>query len=170
MNTSVYVYLKEPVVQSENSIDVSVFWRDAGPLYYFNYNHYQLYFIIELETDEPITDVVLSSYSIAVPELGIDSHENDISVDIPLKEKPQQDGVEHKRFYRRNYVQIKKLFLADTIRNEEQLSAFKDVKHIFLHTTLEYTIKGEKKTVAFIWKFRPQVRKSSAFWDKWMSV
>jgi hypothetical protein len=171
MNTSVYVYLENPKVQSENGIDISVFWQHAVPLYYFNYNHAgQIYFIIELETDEPIADVVLSSYSIVVPELGIDYQEKGLSVDISLKAPPLQGDIENKRFYRRNYVQMKKSFLADTIQNEEQLSAFKEVKYIFLHTTLEYTIRSEKKISTFIWKFRPQVKRSSAFLDKWMSV
>jgi hypothetical protein len=171
MNTSVDLILEEPKKQTENGIDVSVFWQYAVPLYYFNYNHLgQIYFIIEIETDEPITDVGLSSYSIVIPELGIDSHEADTSVEMSLNEKPQQDDNRNKQFYRRSRVLIKKSFLTDTIQSEKQLSVFNKIKYVFLHTTLEYTIKDEKKTSTFIWKFRPRVKKSSAFWDKWMSV
>jgi hypothetical protein len=63
-----------------------------------------------------------------------------------------------------------KIFLPDTIKNQNQLVAFKKVKHIFLTVTIEYVMGNEKKQTSITWKFRPRVEKSSALWDKWMSV
>jgi hypothetical protein len=170
MNTSVDFILEEPKVQSENNIDFSVDWKYAIRLYYLDY-HPHTKFILKVETNEHIADVFVSSYSIEVPELGINIHESELARAMILDNKDAGSTIDStKLFWEKEAFDIYITLLPDTIKNEKQLVEFKKVKHIFLTVTFEYVMGNEQKQSSITWKFRPRVLKSSAFWDKWMSV
>jgi hypothetical protein len=170
MNASVDFILEEPKMQSENGIDVSVRWEYGVPLYYFDYLP-KADFLLMIDSNESITNVQMSSYSIVAPEIGINFSESELNVPIEIHNsilKPNS-GV-NANFWGAKRIDIFQSYLPDTIQNEKQLSLFKDVKYVFLNITLEYTLNNEKKISTFVWKFRPRVKRSFAFWDKLMSV
>jgi hypothetical protein len=170
MNTSVDFILEEPQTQSENNVDFSIDWKDGIPLYYFNY-HPNTIFDLKVETNEHIAEVLVSSYSIEAPELGIDFHESELAKAMIMDDKAGRSTTDSaKRFWAGEAIRINKIFLPDTIKNEKQLVEFKKVKYVFLTVTFEYVMGNEQKQSSITWKFRPRVLKSSAFWDKWMSV
>jgi hypothetical protein len=167
-NTSVDFIVEEPQTQSENNVDFSVDWIWGIPLYYFGHHPISI-FDLKVETNENIADVLVSSYSIKAPELGIDFHESELAKAMIMDDKAGRSTIDSaKRFWKR--IEINKIFLPDTIKNEKQLAAFKKVKHVFLTVTIEYVMGNEQKQSSITWKFRPRVLKSSALWDKWMSV
>ena len=169
-NTSVDFYIEEPETQSENNVDFSVDWRDGVRLYYFDY-HPKTTFYLKIETNEPISDVLVSAYAIKVPELGIDFHESELAIAMIMDDKNPESTIDStKRFWDKKVINIFKTYLPDTIENEKQLVVFRKVKHIFLTVTIEYVMENEKKASSFTWKFRPRVLKSSALWDALMSV
>jgi hypothetical protein len=170
MNTSVDFILEEPKIKSGNGINVSVRWEYGVPLYYFDYLP-KTDFLLMIDSNENIKNVQMSSYSIVVPEVGINFSKSELNIPIEMYNsilKPNS-GV-NANFWGARRIDIFQSYLPDTIQSENQLSAFKNVKYVFLHITLEYTIDDEKKTSTFVWKFRPQVKRSFALWNKLMSV
>ena len=169
-NTSVDFYIEEPETQSENNVDFLIKWDWGIPLYYFDTAPRSLFFL-DISTDEPISDVLVSSFSIEVPELGSEFHESEVARAIIMEDKGvEQTENSAKRYRGFNYIYIDKIFFSDTITNGKQLVAFRKVKHIFLTVTIDYVMDNEQKTSSFSWKFRPRVLKSSALWDALMSV
>jgi hypothetical protein len=170
MNTRVDFILEEPEIQSENGIDVLARWKYGIQLYYFDYRP-KTDFSLAIYSNENIANVQISSYSIVAPEIGINFNESMQNIVVNIHDSTLEpfSGV-NTRFYGGTRVDILQSYLPDIIQNEKQLFLFKDVKYVFLHVTLEYIINNEKKISTFVWKFRPQVKRSFAFWDKLMSV
>jgi hypothetical protein len=170
MNTRVDFVLEEPEIYSENGIDFSIKWRHGIPLYYFTNRNQTTNFVIGIETDYEIVNVNLKSYLIEMNELEIrceivDMMENINIIDTYL----EKITTVKKRYWGGKSVVVGSL-LTEKIENEKQLKQFKKVKQIVLTVIIEYEINGEKGSSTIKWKFKPVVRKSVAFWDKWMSV
>lgn len=61
-------------------------------------------------------------------------------------------------------------FLPDTINKEKDLKRFRKIKEVKFITVFEYKVNNEIREINITSIYRPKVRVSSAFWDKWMSV
>jgi hypothetical protein len=162
--------MKEPNIQSENGIDFTVIWRHGVPLYYFKYYPKKTRIIICIDTDVNIENVVLDSYLVKINEIGIDLCENNLSIEIDIRDsllKPNNDA--KKRYIGRKAIDIYNI-LPENMQDEKHLKIFKKVKEIELQVGISYSINGEKKTSAIKWIFTPKVIKSLTLWDKLMSV
>jgi hypothetical protein len=171
MNTSVDFILEEPKIQSENGIDFSVDWRLGIPLYYFKYNRQNTSFLIRIDVDNLLENVHIQSYEIRINELDVNFKTKVELSDVIITDlATEPNSVARKKYYGGKRIEVDSTILLDIIQNEQQLVEFKKVKYVFLTTVIEYTINGEQKLSTITWRFRPRVWKSSALWDKWMSV
>ncbi len=169
MNTSVDFIIDNPEIQTEDDVIFLVTWRSGVPLYYFQYRPKETRFYVNIDSDMPVENVMIKSYSIEIPELGISVKNNEVH-EINIRDvRLNPNSLEGKRYRGGKQIRVEDMLL-NVIENEKDLSKFRKVTLVKLIMDVSYEIEGVKKESTLIWQFRPLVRKSSAFWDKMMSV
>lgn len=150
-------------------------------IYYFDYFPSSSC-VSQVFTEKTLTSVRINSWSLIIDELGVNlsskenesnnSFQSDVSIENnPIEFKVYKEKIgKYFRWWPSGVgVKIYK-FLPDNITNQKDLKIFKKIKEVKLIVDYEYEYDGEKKLVTVTSVYKPRVRISSAFWDKWMSV
>ncbi|UTY32645.1 hypothetical protein [Treponema putidum] len=158
--------------------------KHAIELYYFEMESPSMILIKVFTDRDDIEAIHIKHWTLIIEDIGVELHSENILESKPgyINFKENFDRTVYKNTPLNIYDDrpgtkygwssrfLLGKFLPDTINKEKDLKRFRKIKEVKFITVFEYKVNNEIREINITSIYRPKVRVSSAFWDKWMSV